>query len=188
MTHALARGAAAMMTMMAVATATPALADSPEPLYDLVDASAQRLQTADAVAANKWITGGPITDPARVKVVLDAVSKDAESRGVATDYVTTIFTNQINATEAIEYARFAGWKFDPAGAPTSAPDLASSRSVIDGLNREMVEQLAAQGPLLHSPGCGVALDAAKSAVAAQRQFDDLYRTALDAATRSYCGS
>ncbi|APE14855.1 chorismate mutase [Mycolicibacterium pallens] len=188
MTHALARGAAAMMTMMAVATAAPALADSPEPLYDLVDASAQRLQTADAVAANKWITGGPITDPARVKVVLDAVSRDAESRGVATDYVTTIFTNQINATEAIEYARFAGWKFDPAGAPTTAPDLASSRAVIDGLNREMVEQLAAQGPLLHSPGCGAALDATKSTVAAQRQFDDLYRRALDAATRSYCSS
>lgn len=186
MTTALARGAAAMMTMIAVATAAPAWADSPEPLYDLVDASAQRLQTADAVAANKWLNGGPITDPARVKVVLDAVSKDAESRGVATDYVTTIFTNQINATEAIEYARFAGWKFDPAGAPTSAPDLASSRSVIDGLNRQMVEQLAARGPLLHSPGCGPALDAAKNAVVAQRQFDDLYRTALDAATRSYC--
>jgi chorismate mutase len=188
MTTALARGAAAMMTTMAVATAAPVWADSPEPLYDLVDASAQRLQTADAVAANKWITGGPITDPARVKVVLDAVSKDAESRGVATDYVTTIFTNQINATEAVEYARFAGWKFDPSGAPTTAPDLASSRSVIDGLNRQMVEQIAVQGPLLHSPGCGVALGAAKNAVAAQRQLDDLYRTALDAATRSYCGS
>jgi chorismate mutase len=188
MTTALARCAAAMMTMMAVATAAPARADSGEPLYDLVDASAQRLQTADAVAANKWLTGGPITDPARVQQVLAAVSKDAESRGVASDYVTMVFTNQINATEAIEYARFAGWKFDPAGAPTSAPDLASSRSVIDGLNRQMVEQIAAQGPLLHSPGCGAALDAAKSVVAAQRQFDDLYRTALDAATRSYCGS
>ena len=104
MTSALARGAAAMMTTMAVVTATPAQADSPEPLYNLVDAAAQRLQTADAVAANKWLTGGPITDPARVKVVLDAVSKDAESRGVATDYVTSAFTNQINATEAIEYA------------------------------------------------------------------------------------
>ncbi|AKK28028.1 chorismate mutase [Mycobacterium sp. EPa45] len=187
MTTALARGAAAMMAITALATAAPALADSPGPLYELVDAAAQRLQTADAVAANKWLTGGPITDPARVQQVLAAVSKDAESRGVATDYVATIFTNQINATEAIEYARFAGWKFDPAGAPTSAPDLASSRTAIDALNRRMVEQIAAQGPLLHSPGCGVELDAAKNAVAAQRQFDDLYRTALDAATRSYCG-
>lgn len=188
MKTALVRGAAAILTMMAVGTTAPAWADSPEPLYDLVDAAAQRLQTADAVAANKWLTGGPITDPARVKVVLDAVSKDAESRGVATGYVTTVFTNQINATEAVEYARFAGWKFDPAGAPTSAPDLASSRSIIDGLNRQMVEQIAAQWPLLSSPGCRAELDAAKNDVAGQRQFDDLYRTALDSATRSYCGS
>lgn len=188
MTNVLARGAAAMTTTLAVVTAAPAWADSPEPLYDLVDAAAQRLQTADAVAANKWLTGGPITDPTRVEQVLAAVSEDAESHGVATGYVTTVFTNQINATEAIEYSRFAGWKFDPAGAPTSAPDLASSRSVIDGLNHQMVEQIAVQWPLLHSPGCGVALDAAKNVVAGQRQFDDLYRTALDAATRSYCGS
>ncbi len=191
MTSTLARGAAAMMTVCAVTMVTavaPALADPAEPLYDLVDAAAQRLQTADAVAANKWLTGGPITDPARVQQVLGAVSKDAESRGVATQYVTAAFTNQINATEAIEYARFAGWKFDPAGAPTTAPDLASSRSVIDGLNRQIVEQIAIQWPLLHSPACGAALAEAKDTVAGQRQFDDLYRTALDAATRSYCGT
>jgi chorismate mutase len=186
MTTALARGAATMMTMLAVATAAPARADSPEPLYNLVDAAAQRLQTADPVAANKWLTGGPITDPARVKVVLDAVSKDAESRGVATDYTTSAFTNQINATEGIEYARFAGWKFDPASAPNSAPDLSASRSVIDGLNRQIVEQFSAQWPLLNSPGCGPALAAAKGVVAGERQFDDLYRTAVDVATRSYC--
>ena len=186
MTTALARCAAATMTTLAIATAAPALADSTEPLYNLVDAAAQRLQTADPVAANKWLTGGPITDPARVKVVLGAVSKDAESRGVATDYVTDAFTNQINATEGIEYARFAGWKFDPASAPSAAPDLSASRSVIDGLNREIVEQMSVQWPLLSSPGCRPALDTAKSIVAGERQFDDLYRTALDVATRSYC--
>ncbi|MCV7175505.1 chorismate mutase [Mycolicibacterium sphagni] len=186
MTTARARGAAAMMTIFAVVTAAPVQADSAEPLYSLVDAAAQRLQTADAVAANKWLTGGPITDPARVKVVLDAVSKDAESRGVTTDYATRAFTNQINATEAIEYARFAGWKFDGAGAPSSAPDLSASRSIIDGLNHQIVEQFAVQWPLLNSPGCGPALAAAKTVVAGERQFDDLYRTALDTATRSYC--
>ncbi|BBY60834.1 chorismate mutase [Mycolicibacterium sarraceniae] len=186
MSTALARGTAATMTVLAVATAAPVLADSTAPLYSLVDAAAQRLQTADAVAANKWLTGGPITDPARVKVVLDAVAKDAESRGVATDYATGAFTNQINATEAIEYARFAGWKFDGAGAPRSAPDLAASRSIIDGLNHQIVEQFAVQWPLLNSPGCGPALAAAKVVVAGERGFDDLYRTALDTATRSYC--
>lgn len=186
MTTALARAAAAAMTTLAVLTSAPAQADSPEPLYALVDAAARRLQTADAVAASKWLTGGAITDPARVGQVLDSVSKDAESRGVATDFVVSAFTDQINATEAIEYTRFAGWKFDPASAPSTAPDLSASRSVIDGLNRQIVEQFATQAPLLHSADCAPALAAAKGVVAAERQFDDLYRTALDAATRSYC--
>jgi chorismate mutase len=186
MTTALARGAAAVMTMLAVAMAAPAHADAPEPLYNLVDAAAQRLQIADAVAANKWLTGGSITDPARVKQVLDAVSSDAQSRSVSTDYVTRAFINQINATEAIEYSRFAGWKFDPSGAPSSAPDLSASRSVIDGLNHQMVDQMAEQWALLNSPGCGPALATAKNIVGGERQFDDLYRTALDAATRTYC--
>jgi chorismate mutase len=175
-----------MMTMLAVAIAAPARADAAEPLYNLVDAAAQRLQTADAVAANKWLTGGPITDPARVKQVLDAVSSDAQSHGVPTDYVTRAFTGQINATEAIEYSRFAGWKFDPSGAPSSAPDLSALRSVIDRLNQQMVDQMAEQWPLLNSPGCGPALATAKTVVVGERRFDDLYRTALDAATRTYC--
>jgi chorismate mutase len=67
------------------------------------------LQTADPVAASKWLT--------------------------------------------IQYSRFAGWKFDPATAPTSAPDLSASRSVIDGLNHRMVNEIAAQWPLLQSPAC-----------------------------------
>ncbi len=52
----------------------------------------------------------------------------------------------------------------------------------------MVEQIAAQWPVLSSPACRGELDTAKNDVAGQRQFDDLYRTALDSATRSYCGS
>ncbi|TGD88261.1 chorismate mutase [Mycolicibacterium sp. CH28] len=182
----LARGAATVMTVLAVMTAGPVRAESGEPLHDLVDAAAQRLQTADPVAANKWLTGGPITDPARVKQVLAAVSTDAESKGVATDYVTDVFTNQINATEGIEYSRFAGWKFNPSTAPTTAPNLADSRSIIDGLNHQMVSQIALQWPVLRSPGCPDALAAARTSVAGERQFDDLYREALDVATRSYC--
>ncbi|AQT80052.1 chorismate mutase [Mycolicibacterium litorale] len=181
-----------MMTALALlaggAPAAPAAADEGVPLHDLVDAVAQRLQTADPVAANKWLTGGSITDPARVKQVLAAVAKDAESAGVSTDYVTDVFTNQINATEGIEYRRFADWKFGAAAAPTAAPDLSDSRAVIDGLNHQIVSQIAAQWPLLHSPGCPDALTAAKAAVATERQFDDLYRQGLDVATRSYCGS
>jgi len=186
MTPRLTFPAAALLTGLAIAAAAPAAADSPDPLHDLIDAAAQRLQTADQVAASKWLTGGAITDPARVKVVLDQVSTEAQSVGVPTDFVTEVFTDQINATEGIQYSRFAGWKFDPSTAPASAPDLSASRSLIDGLNHRMVTEISAQWPLLNSPACPGALAAAKDTVAAERGLDGLYRAALDAATRSYC--
>ena len=157
------------------------------PLYELVDAAAQRLQTADPVAASKWLNGGPINDPARVQQVLAAVSADAQSTGVSTDYVTRVFTDQIDATEAIQYSRFSWWKLDPAAAPSSAPDLSASRQTIDGLNHRMVTEIAGQWPVLRSAACPVTLAAAKSAVAVSRGLDPLYVQALDAATRSYCG-
>jgi chorismate mutase len=186
MTTRLTLSAPALLAALALSVAVPAAADSPEPLHDLIDAAAQRLQTADPVAANKWLTGGAITDPARVRVVLDQVASEAQSNSVASDFVTAVFTDQIDTTEGIQYSRFAGWKFDPTTAPTSAPDLSASRSVIDGLNHRMVGEIAAQWPLLHSPECAAELAAAKATVAADRGFDDLYRAALDAATRSYC--
>jgi len=161
-------------------------ADDANALNALVDAAVQRLEVADPIAAGKWLTGGPLTDPPRVRQVLDAVSADAQSAGVSADYVRTVFTDQINATEAIEYSRFAEWKFGNSPAPTTAPDLAASRSLIDGLNRMMVSQIAAQWGLLNSPGCRSELDEAKSAVAQTRQLDWLFREALDTATRSYC--
>lgn len=103
-----------------------------------------------------------------------------------TDYVTAIFTDQINATEAIQYGRFSWWKLDPATAPTVAPDLSASRAQIDGLNTRMVAEIAEQSAVLGSPDCPRELEEAKAAVAAQRGLDPLYRQALDAATRSYC--
>ena len=168
-----------------------ASADDPsnsESLYELVDAATVRLQTADPVAASKWLSGSAITDPVRVQQVLEAVSADAQSVGVPSDFVTTAFTDQINATEAIQYNRFSMWKLDPAIAPLSAPDLSASRSLIDDLNHRMVGLIAVNWPVLDSPDCATRLSATRDAVAQSRQLDLLYRQALDTATRSYCGT
>jgi chorismate mutase len=118
--------------------------------------------------------------------VLKAVSADAIRKGVEPDYIKQIFTDQVHATEAVEYARFSQWKLDPSAAPTVAPDLASSRATIDRLNTEMVEHVALQWPVLHSPNCARVLDDAKAVVAGARMLDPLYRQALDFSTTSYC--
>ena len=161
-------------------------ADPLSPLHNLVDVAAQRLATADPVAAFKWIDGGPITDPQRAGQVLDAVAADADTHGIDRQYVRTIFAEQIAATEGIEYTRFGQWKFDPASAPSTAPDLSESRSAIDGFNRSMVDEIALQWNSLHIPSCVTEKATAIDAVVAQRQLDPLYQQALSSATRSYC--
>ena len=174
---------------LAVAThLTPAAAGAqpPNPLYRLVDTAAQRLATADPVAAVKWITGGPITDPQRAGQVLDSVAADAGGQGIDAQYVRAVFTDQIAATEGIQYTRFGQWKFDPATAPTSAPDLAQSRAQIDGYNATMVDEIALHWDSLRGPACPPMLSAATDAVAQSRSLDPLYRHALTSATRSYC--
>jgi chorismate mutase len=169
-----------------IANPPAAGADPTDALYPLVDAAAQRLLTADPVAAFKWIKGGPIDDPARVGQVLDAVGSDASTRGVDARFVRRVFQDQIHATEGIEYTRFGQWKLDPASAPSVAPELSASRTAIDGFNHAMVEEIALQWNTLRSPGCATELDAALQTVAQDRQFDPLYQRALTFATHSYC--
>jgi chorismate mutase len=118
--------------------------------------------------------------------VLAVVSADATGRGVDPAYVRQIFTAQIDATEAIEYSRFAQWKLDPGSAPHVAPDLAASRATIDRLNADMVEQVALNSAVLDSPDCTAIVDDAKMTVTNARTLDPLYQQALAFATHSYC--
>jgi chorismate mutase len=163
-----------------------ATADPAGPLIGLVDAAAQRLQVAEPVAAFKWNTHGAVEDPGRVQQELAKLGAEATAAHVDRDYVTRVFGDQINATEAIEYSRFADWKLNPADAPAAAPDLSESRATIDGLNHTMLTQIVAAWDLLHSPGCAADLDAARGGVARARQLDGLYQQALSLATQSYC--
>ncbi|SPM36630.1 chorismate mutase [Mycobacterium rhizamassiliense] len=180
------RAVCACGLLVAALAATQARADSAAPLAGLVDAAAQRLQVAEPVAAVKWHTHGLIEDPDRVQQVLADMRADAAERHLDADYVARVFGDQIDATEAIEYRRFADWKLTPSSAPADSPDLAASRSAIDGFNQTMLTQLAANWDVLHSPQCPAQLDTARSGVARARHLDGLYQQALTTATKSYC--
>jgi chorismate mutase len=169
-----------------IGVAPTARADPPSPLYRLVDTAAQRLQTADPVAAFKWVKGGPIDDPPRSRQVVDSVGADAKNQGIDPQPVRTMFTDQVHATEGIEYSRFGQWKLDPAAAPTTAPDLSASRAAIDDFNHQMVTEMALHWDSLRGPGCETVLEDARTAVVATRQLDGLYQQALRFATHSYC--
>ena len=175
-----------LVALVVLLAAPQARADSTSPLTELVDAAATRLQVAEPVAAFKWRAHGAIQDPARVEQELAALRAEATAKRIDADYVARVFGDQIDATEAIEYSRFADWKLNPSDAPAAAPDLSASRSTIDGLNQTMLTQIALNWDLLHSPACAVALDAARSEVIGAGRLDGLYQRALSLATRSYC--
>jgi chorismate mutase len=177
---------AALLAVALGVLSTPLAHADDDPLLRLVDTAAQRLHTADPVAAVKWIDGGSIEDPARVDQVLKTVGAQATASGVDPVFVKKVFTDQIHATEGIEYLRFSQWKFDPAAAPATAPNLSESRTAIDGFNQTMVAEMAAQQGVLHGPGCATALDAARAQVVTNQHLDPLYQQALTAATRNYC--
>ncbi|OCB09306.1 chorismate mutase [Mycolicibacterium porcinum] len=176
----------AALAVAALSLAPIAGAEGSSPLQPLVDAAAQRLQTADPVAANKFREGGTIEDPRREQQVIDATTAEAGNRNIDPAYVREIFRDQIDATVAVEYGLFSQWKLDPGTAPASAPDLAASRTTIDGLNHTMVNEIVNQWPALHSPACRADLASAVDEVVAARDLDPLYRRALAHATRSYC--
>ncbi len=162
----------------------PARADTG--LTGLVDAAAQRLQVAEPVAAVKWNAGAAVEDRTRVREQLDRLAADATAEHLDPGYVTAVFADQIAASEAVQYRRFAEWKLDPSGVPADPPSLAASRAEIDTLNRAMLDQIGQQWGLLHSPECAGHLDAAGRDISAARHLDDFYRHALALATRSYC--
>ncbi|MDV3126638.1 chorismate mutase [Mycobacterium sp. 21AC1] len=175
--------AAIVLTALGAGSGVQAHADDGNPLLPLVDAAAQRLQTADPVAAYKFRTGGAIDDPPREQQVIDAVTADATAKGVDPAYVRDVFRNQIDATVSVEHSRFAQWKLDPAAVPSTTPDLAASRTTIDGLNHTMVNEIADQWSTLHSPACPAELTDAVDTVVRERNADP---AALGYATHAYC--
>lgn len=180
------RGVAITLAALAVATAPVASADVLSPLHPLVDAAAQRLLTAEPVAASKYLTGGQIEDPQREAQVLDTVATAAAAQGADPAYVRDVFRDQIDATVSLQYSLFGDWKVDPAAAPAGAPDLASTRATIDGLNQTMVGEIAHQWQELQSPSCRAELDATVNEVSVNRGLDPRYRRALEYATHDYC--
>ncbi|NUS45736.1 MAG: chorismate mutase [Mycobacteriaceae bacterium] len=179
---------AAALAVAAGAVAVPgAAAASPEPApAGLVNAAVQRLLTADAVAAAKWGTDSPVADSARAAHVLDAVAAQAGARGVDPEFARRVFRDQIDATEAVEYARFAQWSLHPDQRPVVRPDLSAVRTRIDQLTTRMIDELAADPGTLRSPGCPVLLLGARVAAVARYRLAPPYLEALVRATQGYC--
>ncbi|ATL32694.1 chorismate mutase [Streptomyces formicae] len=193
--------AAALLAGGGAAVAAPARPSGPAPapvamashgpyarLHALADLSAQRLATADLVAAAKYGTDSPIDDPAREKQVLDAVAAQAREIGADPEATVRIFRDQIEANKVVQRGLFRRWDADPSQAPTERPDLAEVRKEINRINGELVRGIAASPDARTAPYCGGVLTAAAVHVRHENRLDALHAAALGRALGSVCAS
>ncbi|MFI5778491.1 gamma subclass chorismate mutase AroQ [Nocardia sp. NPDC051570] len=177
------------MTRDPVAHADPM---AERPLDRVVELALTRLRTGDTVAAAKWVSAAAsgtepvIDDPAREAVVYDAMARAGAELGVPEDWVRQVFFGQIEANKMVQRGLLARWRFDPAAAPTTAPNLAAVRPVIDRVNGEIVAQLAAHRAELSGPGCAERLATSVFPSLTSGSADALHQAALVRASAALC--
>ncbi|MGW7066299.1 chorismate mutase [Streptomyces sp. NPDC054855] len=157
-------------------------------LHSLVDLAAQRLATADLVAAAKYGTGSPVDDPARERQVLDDVARQARELGADPEATVRIFRDQIEANKVVQRELHRRWDADPSQAPTpqERPDLAEVRVEINRVNGELVRGIADSSGARAAPSCHGLVTAAGVRVRGERQLDALHVVALGRALPSVC--
>jgi len=179
---------AATISSTATATVSTGSSVAPTELGPLVSAVAERLSTADAVAAAKWGTGKPIDDPAREAEVLRAVAEQGRRENLDPSRVEQVFRDQIEASKDVQRGLFAYWSAVPQAVPEPRPDLASVWPVLDRLNVEIVAQMSTHRRVLAGPGCLPDLLEGAVDVVASGRPDGLHQAGLARALRSVCGA
>lgn len=176
-------------TLLGCSSARPPTADrtsDSEALLALTDVAAQRVQLADTVAAAKWGTDAPIYDPARERTVLDTVATKSTQLGIDPVVSLAVFTDQIEANKAVQYGLYSRWIAHPDQAPTTRPDLAQVRPILDRITDQLLAELKATQQLRAEPSCAVQLTEARDRVERTQNLDPLHEDALARALSSIC--
>ncbi|AKJ10437.1 chorismate mutase [Streptomyces incarnatus] len=172
--------------VLLAAPGTAAAAPCVSPLHPVASLAAERLATADLVAAAKWGTGSPIDDPAREQQVLDAVAAQAAQLGADPDEARRVFRDQIEANKIVQRGLFARWAAHPEQAPTTKPDLNVVRQTINRINTDLVRALADTTAERDTPACGPELATAVVEVHHEKHPDLLHTGALVRSLVSAC--
>ena len=181
-----ATGPAVAVPASGTATAPHAAAFSLSPLHPVVELAAERLATADLVAAAKWGTDSPIDDPAREQQVLDNVAAQAAQLGADPDEIRVIFRDQIEANKVVQRGLFQRWTDHPDQAPTTKPDLNVVRQRINQITSALVQALADTTENRGTVACRPELTLAAFQVHHEDHLDGLHTHALIRALPSIC--
>lgn len=162
----------------------PAGATPADGLTRIVQLSAERAVLSDRVAAAKFGTPAPVTDPAREAAVLEGARADATRAGVDPEWTARVFGDQIAASTQVQNDLIRGWTEHPDTGPAERPDLGRVRPELDRIGDELVAALALAAPARGHEECPTGL--AQAAVATARPLDDVHKAALGRGLTSVC--
>lgn len=158
----------------------------------LVGLLAERLATADTVAAIKWEAavrdgGEPvIDDPGREAAIYDAMAQAGAERGLPGGLVRQVFQGQIEANKFVQRGLVTEWRYGLAVAGVPGMDLADVRPVIDGLNTAILAELASDRMELAAVDCPARVAAGVVDIAGSKRLDALHAAALVRASTPVC--
>ncbi|GAA2814488.1 chorismate mutase [Saccharopolyspora taberi] len=161
-------------------------AAAPQPLEPLVQVAAERVATADQVAAAKWGTDQPIDDPAREQQVLDTMAAKATAMGVDPELTRRVFRDQIEANKVVQRGLHQYWAAHPDEQPTERPDLGEVRPVIDRLNDELLVEIRDTADVRAHPSCEGELTGAFFRIGQEMRLDPLHQAGVGRALPSVC--
>ncbi|MFI1965199.1 chorismate mutase [Streptomyces pathocidini] len=150
--------------------------------------AAERVLTADQVAASKWISGAPIEDPEREQQVLDAMDAEAQRLGIDRATVQRVFRDQMEANKYVQRQLHDRWRENPAEAPTMAPDLTEIREEINRINIALLSAIQGAQPLLSKPQCSGVREMAYRTAVHELRLDALHKQGLRRALTGLCAN
>lgn len=112
----------------------------------------RRLMLMHDVARWKWNERRPIEDPARERELLDNVTEQGWTRGLAAAFVRSFFAGQVEAAKLVQRSDFDRWRAFQQEPFRNTIELTSLREGIDGLDSELIEALVASGRDLSGVG------------------------------------
>jgi cyclohexadienyl dehydratase len=115
------------------------------PLFRVMD---ERLSFMPAVAAHKWKSGAPITDPERERVVAERAAESANALGLDPIAVRKLFEVQIAAAREVQSALHARWRDSGYDFGSEVPSLeATIRPRLDQITGEILRALYLSAPV-----------------------------------------
>jgi len=112
-----------------------------------LDVMNRRLALMADVAKVKW-KEQPISDPEREAKLLDAIARRAEQQGMDAAFSREVVAAQVAAAKLVQQAHFERWRNEGRGRFDDAVTLASLRTRIDDVTRDLLDAADALRPML----------------------------------------